>query len=632
MNEYYANFSKRCILSLVGCAIALSAIGCTGIEKAPPRPRSARVDKSKFQIDAPQVMRGTVASQAILDGYRPVVVHGYGVIVGLNGTGSRDLPPDVRSYMIQECTRNGVGQESSGYGQVSPERFLDSMDTAVVIVEALIPPGASEGTHFDVRVIAHPLTSTTSLEGGRLYTADLRPALGRRLPPTGSRQASAIARARGDIFINPFAEPGATSRDTIERRGGRILDGGILTKDINLKLRLATPNHAAASYLQQAINTRFPQEHNQRKKTAHGESDESIEINVPPSYHDSTEEFIQLLMHTSIRQVGPESIAGTIKRHLLAHPSTAIAASWRWQAIGPRALPVIQDLYDYPEELPRLAALRAAARLNDPYAAPHLIDMAEKGSGDVRLQAIALLADMGSNPLIDRTLHKLLNDEDVEIRLAAYEGLLNRGGRFIDRISVDGKFTIDVIASDKPMLYVTQIGRPRLAVFGPDLKISQPIFANAWSNRFIVKDLDDETLEVYYRSPNSQKGSITKVSPNLYEFLFFLGHTSTVTDPRAGLGFSYGEAMGLIHQIWRQGYLKADFKAEQDRILAAIMRQRRDISEDLRPEFVDINGEGNQSPLQEKQPDDVSELQLLDPVTLGQEIDPHVPRKPRTPK
>lgn len=632
MNEYFANFSMRRIFRLLGLVFAITAIGCTGIEKAPPRPRPARVDKSKFQINAPQIMRGTVASQTILDGYRPVVVHGYGIIVGLNGTGSRDLPPDVRSYMIQESSRHGVGQESAGYGQVSPERFLDSMDTAVVIVEALIPPGATKGTHFDVRVIAHPLTSTTSLEGGLLYTADLRPALGRGLPPTGSRQAAAIALARGEVFINPFAEPGSTTRDTIERRGGRILDGGVLSKDINLKLRLATPSHATVASLQQAINTRFPQERNQRKETAHGESDEAIEINVPPSYQDSTEEFIQLLMHTSIRQAGPESIAGTVRRHLLAHPSSAVAASWRWQAIGPRALPVIRDLYDYPEELPRLAALRAAARLSDPYAAPHLIDMAEKGSGDVRLQAIALLADMGSNPLIDRTLHNLLNDEDVEIRLAAYEGLLNRGSRFIDRISVDGKFTIDVVASDIPMLYVTQIGKPRLAVFGPDLAITQPITASAWSNRFIVKDLDDETLEVYYRSPSSQKGSITKASPTLYEFLFFLGHTSTVADPRAGLGFSYGETMGVIHQIWRQGYLKADFKAEQDRILAAIMRQRRDISEDLRPEFVDINSEGIDFPLEEKQLDDVSELQLLDPVTLGQENDQHVTRKPRSPK
>ena len=163
-------------------------------------------------------MRGTVASETILDGYRPVVVRGYGVVVGLNGTGSRDLPPDVRAHMIQEASRNGIGLESSGFGDVSPERFLDSMDTAVVVVEGLIPPGATEGTRFDVRVFAHPMTSTTSLEDGRLYTAELRPVVRRGLPPTGSRQAAAIARARGEVFINPFAEPGAVDRTILPSR------------------------------------------------------------------------------------------------------------------------------------------------------------------------------------------------------------------------------------------------------------------------------------------------------------------------------------------------------------------------------------------------------------------------------
>ena len=93
--------------------------------------------------------------------------------------------------------------------------------------------------------------------------------------------------------------------------------------------------------------------------------------------------------------------------------------------------------------------------------------MAENGTDDARLQAIALLSKMGSNPQIDNTLLSLVNDEDVEIRLAAYEGLLKRGSRFIDRISVDGKFTIDIIESNKPMLYVTQIGMPRLALSLP---------------------------------------------------------------------------------------------------------------------------------------------------------------------
>ncbi|MCH6551821.1 MAG: flagellar basal body P-ring protein FlgI, partial [Planctomycetes bacterium] len=525
--------------------LLLSAVGCSGIEKAAPRPRSARADAA-FRITVPQIMRGTVASETILDGYRPVVVRGYGVVVGLNGTGSRDLPPDVRAHMIQEASRNGIGLESSGFGNVSPERFLDSMDTAVGVVEGLIPPGATEGTRFDVRVYAHPMTSTTSLEGGRLYTAELRPVVRRGLPPTGSRQAAAIARARGEVFINPFAEPGAVDRDTIQRKAGRILNGGIVTRDIILKLRLATPSHTGAEILQNAINARFPQEPTQHDLTARGESDEAIQITVPPSYQDQPQEFVQLLRHTTIRQAGTEQIANTIRRHVLENPADAIAATWRWQALGPRVLPVIRGLYDHPDERPRLAALQAGAKLDDALVVPHLIELTRSSSLETRQRSIELLARMDINPVIDQALRKLLDDDEVEVRLASYEALCQRRDPSIERFPVDDKFIVDVVPSQRPLIYITQTGVPRVALFGTQVAIRRPVTMTAWSQRFMIKaDTADDLVEVYYRPPNAARGVIHRVEPDLPRFVRFLGHTTQVEHPRAGLGLSYSEVIGV---------------------------------------------------------------------------------------
>jgi hypothetical protein len=53
--------------------------------------------------------------------------------------------------------------------------------------------------------------------------------------------------------------------------------------------------------------------------------------------------------------------------------------------------------------------------------------------------------------------------------------------------------------------------------------------------------------------------------------------------------------VGVLHQIWRQGYLEADFRPEQDRILAAILRQQRRGMVTERPEFEDVLG-GPESP------------------------------------
>jgi hypothetical protein len=579
--------------AFAAAASLLAFAGCSNIEQAKPQPQQARADRS-IPLDVPQILRGTIASETILLGYElptsstylPVIARGYGLVVGLNGTGSRDMPPQVRAHMLAEASRGGFGSEKFGpnVAELKPERLLDSEDTAVVVVEAIVPQGAVKGTRFDVRVSALGSTSTTSLEGGTLYTTILRPG------PlnTGGGQAFELARARGPVFVNPFAEPGAVNRDTVPRTSGRVLEGGVVVKDMPLKLRLVNPSHARAEMLQSAINGRFPQEPGQRDTTARGENDELIEIHVPPSWAQHTDEFIEVLRHTTIVQASPEAAAMFVKRTLLTNPLVWRAASFRWQALGTKALPIIRDLYDSAEELPRIAALRAGAKLDDALVIPSLMSMARSASVDARLDAIQLLSNMASNPQIDESLRELLNDDDVEIRLACYEALIDRRNPYLHRTVVDGKFILDVVESDKPLIYITQVGEPRIVIFGQDLVIERPTTMTAWSNRFMMKaDAGDEDLEVYYREQDADQGQIIRVEPKLDEFIVFLGHSTTIEEPQPGLSMTYGETVGVLHQIWRQRYVKADFKAEQDRILAAIVRQTQEAPVVERPEFSD---------------------------------------------
>lgn len=572
----------------------LSIGGCENVEKASPRPESSRAARS-FDMNVPQIMRGTVASEAVLAGYQPVVVRGYGLVVGLDGTGSRDIPPAVRAHMIAEMTRNGIGSERSGYGDLKPDTMLNSLNTAVVIVEAVIPPAAVgqrstkdaiiRGTRFDVRVSADPRTGTESLEGGRLYTTQLRPG---PLRPGGG-QAAPLAQARGEIFVNPFAEPDAVERNSVTRTTGHILNGGEVLRDMPVKLRLAQPSHTRASILQNSINAKFPREPGQPEETARGESDSSIALTVPPSFRSDTQEFIRLLQHTTIRLTNPEAVAVSVRRILLNDPSLAEAASLRWQALGKRAIPVVSELYDHAEELPRMAALRAGAKLDHAIVVPHLIEMAKTGAADRRTEAIELLADMKTNPQIDVALRELLNDPDVDVRLSAYESLLTRRDPYMDRYYVGGQFILDVVESDEPLIYITQFGQPRVVIFGRDLSIDTPVFVRAWSNRFMVRDTgEDDDIEVYFRqNPDDVQSAIHRVSPELDEFIQFLGHETSVEQPEPGLGLSYGETVGALYQIWSQKYIKADFKAEQDRILAAIRRQEDVSTPTERPEFAD---------------------------------------------
>ena len=184
------------------------------VEKVPPKPKQDRVSAANFVLDVDPMMRGTIASETVVEGLSPVIVRGYGLVVGLKETGGRLMPAEVRAAMTQELARRGVGNPATSPEGWTPEKVLDSPDTAVVLVEGVIPPGATKDTKFDIRVSALPGTDVTSLEGGRLYTCDLRP--GPLL--VGSRQARILAEAKGNLFINPFVEPGATRSDAVNRQ------------------------------------------------------------------------------------------------------------------------------------------------------------------------------------------------------------------------------------------------------------------------------------------------------------------------------------------------------------------------------------------------------------------------------
>ena len=372
----------------------------------------------------------------------------------------------------------------------------------------------------------------------------------------------------------------------MNRLVGRILDGGTVAKDLPLKLKLATSSHTRARTIQSAINSLFPREPKQSHNTARGENADSIEITVPPSFDGRTEEFIELVRHVPMDTSATEVTALAIRKALIANPGSATSAMWRFRALGKRALPVIQDLYTYSEEDPRMAALEAGAALDDALVALPLVEMAKSGAVVNRLRAITLLAKLGFNPDIDIGLRPLLDDADPDIRLATYETLAKRSDRSIRIMDIDGKFDVALVPSSIPMIYVAQSGRPTIAVFGDSTAVSRPLTHAAWGNRLIVKaDHNDDELQIFYRPLPESRAEIQLVDPQLSELLAFLGHQVTVEKPLPGIGLSYGETIGAVHSLWRAGYIKADFKAEQDRVLAAILRNHAEDEQVNRPDF-----------------------------------------------
>jgi hypothetical protein len=228
-------------------------------------------------------------------------------------------------------------------------------------------------------------------------------------------------------------------------------------------------------------------------------------------------------MHVQIDSTQPQEYARRYVEALKTEPYLGNDLSWALQALPQRAaLPFLRDMYDWPEIVPRLAALRAGAGLGDAVAAPHLKDLAKKPgvATAIRADAIRLLGRLSAGPTVDTALREQLHSDSNLVRVAAYESLVDRAetvelrrwlqhqaslpasaqtwtpgeggdpriilelsGRSIQGVSrraVGGKFLLDLVPEGDPMIYVSQQGRPRIVLFGENLQVKRPTTVSAW--------------------------------------------------------------------------------------------------------------------------------------------------------
>jgi len=555
----------------------IAAPGCN--EK--PRRRARAVQPDVVVRDVPPVLAGTIGAQVSIRGSEGLLVSGYGLVVDLAGTGDREIPGPVRAYMEREMSLQGVGQALFGMDDVSPAQLLDSDRTAVVLVQGVVPPGAVAGQRFDISVRTVPGSSATSLEGGRLWTTDLREGLA--VP--GGPQTQVMGEGKGDVFINPFADPAKQDEDAIVRTDGRILNGGVVVTPRDLILSLDNPSHARARSIVSAINAKWPLGDG-RESAARGVNEETILINVPRTFGDRSSEFIRLLRGLRVDQGFGRMWAQRYARAIQSEPYLAEDLSWALQSLGDIALPPLRDLYDFPEPAPRLAALRAGAALGDALASPHLQELAESGSPALRLDAIKLLGELGVDPRINAQLRELLSDPGADVRIAAYESLARRGDPYLARRYIEDKFVLDVVPSAVPTLYISQQRQPKIVVFGEHLGITRPILATGWDERLMVAaDAADSGLRVYYRDhATGEAVTIDNLPAETPTLIQTLAHEPTPENPRPGFALSYSEVVGALHELWRADAFDAEFIAEQDVLAAELIRSLRPVASEDRPE------------------------------------------------
>ena len=177
-----------------------------------------------------------------IEGIRENQLVGYGLIVGLNGTGdSLNNAPFTRQSLQAMLERLGVNTRGEN---------VRTANVAAVMVTANLPPFAAQGSRIDVNVSA--LGDADSLQGGTLLVTPLLGADG-----------EIYAIAQGPVTINGFkAEADAASVISGVPTTGRISSGGLVEREIGfdlaslstIRLSLRNPDLTTARRVALGIN------------------------------------------------------------------------------------------------------------------------------------------------------------------------------------------------------------------------------------------------------------------------------------------------------------------------------------------------------------------------------------------
>jgi flagellar P-ring protein precursor FlgI len=228
---------------------------------------------------------------ASVEGVRQNQLVGYGLVVGLNGTGDTlNNSPFTRQSLMAMLERLGVNTKGQN---------LRTANVAAVMVTANFPAFGAQGTRVDVTVSA--LGDSKSLQGGTLLVTPLLGADG-----------EVYAVAQGAVAISGFTAGGDAATVT---RGvptvGRIANGALVEREIDfafknlrtLRLALRNPDLTTSRRIAAAINDFMGAD------TAEPTDPSTVSIQIPNRYQGN---MVQLLTDIEQLRVEPDQTARVV--------------------------------------------------------------------------------------------------------------------------------------------------------------------------------------------------------------------------------------------------------------------------------------------------------------------------------
>ncbi len=224
------------------------------------------------------------------EGVRENILIGYGLAVGLNGTGDNLRNSGfTQNTLIKHLNKMGVSTTNMG--------TLNTRNVAAVMITATLPPFANPGNMISVQVST--MGDAKSLKGGSLMAT-----------PLVGADGEVYAIAQGSIIIGqPTTSDQTKNKPT--PTSGYITNGAIVEQgvgfDMNslneVKLALKNPDITTARIIATAINSQL------RDEVAQANDPGTVIVRVPTEYSQNV---LGFLAEVESLTVDPDSVAKII--------------------------------------------------------------------------------------------------------------------------------------------------------------------------------------------------------------------------------------------------------------------------------------------------------------------------------
>ncbi|TVQ76246.1 MAG: flagellar basal body P-ring protein FlgI [Bradymonadales bacterium] len=225
-----------------------------------------------------------------LQGVRDNQLIGYGLVVGLDGTGDGGSNQMTIQSMATMLNNLGVGVDASQ---------VNSRNVASVIVTAYLPPFARQGSKMDVLVSS--MGDAQSLQGGTLL-----------LTPLKGADGEVYAVAQGPITLGGFQAAAGGARESRNHSTvGKVPSGAVIETELpfdftrltNLTYSLKNPDFTTANRIAAVINRQL------NGSYAAANDSGTVRVRVPDQFKGRVVELVSSIENLAVR---PDTVARVV--------------------------------------------------------------------------------------------------------------------------------------------------------------------------------------------------------------------------------------------------------------------------------------------------------------------------------